>query len=170
MPTLDDLHLAMGEFLTESSAVEDMMLGLYIVCNPDRPMGEIFNDFVDQTFGGKIKKFKQACDAHPFTEEQRSILREVYSRIDAVLPKRNYIVHGTTYELGEEGVSTQPYRIGRKRGDLSYMSKAVKNDFSGENVFSTLAIASVTHEFVSIQSRLAEVSVPTINVFWRKPE
>ncbi|MGT2500439.1 hypothetical protein ACVOMS_05640 [Bradyrhizobium guangxiense] len=98
MPTLDDLHLAMGEFLTESSAVEDMMLGLYIVCNPDRPMGEIFNDFVDQTFGGKIKKFKQACDAHPFTEEQRSILREVYSRIDAVLPKRNYIVHGTTYE------------------------------------------------------------------------
>jgi len=38
MPTLNDLHLAMGEFLTESSQVENMMLALVTVCRGDRPM------------------------------------------------------------------------------------------------------------------------------------
>jgi hypothetical protein len=58
MPTLNDLHLAMGEFLTESSQVENMMLALVTVCRGDRPMDEVFVDFMGKTFGQKIAAFK----------------------------------------------------------------------------------------------------------------
>ena len=97
VPTIDDLHLAMGVFLTESSQLEDLMLNVYIYSNPDRPIGDSFNEFVDQTFGGKIVRFKQVCDAYPLNEKHRAILKEVYPRIDALLVKRNYIVHGVAF-------------------------------------------------------------------------
>jgi low affinity Fe/Cu permease len=45
MPTLNDLHLAMGELLDESSQVENMMLALVMVCRDDRPMDEVFGEF-----------------------------------------------------------------------------------------------------------------------------
>ena len=67
MPTLNDLHLAMGEFLTESSQVENMMLALVTVCRGDRPMDEVFVDFMGKTFGQKIAAFKASCRTRSFS-------------------------------------------------------------------------------------------------------
>jgi hypothetical protein len=51
MAALDDLHLAMGRFLTESSHAENVMFSLYHVCTPTRPLDQRFHEFTDQTFG-----------------------------------------------------------------------------------------------------------------------
>jgi hypothetical protein len=55
MPTLNDLHTAMGRFLTESSHVENLMLALVSVAQRNRTMEEAFIDFMGKTFGGKIR-------------------------------------------------------------------------------------------------------------------
>src|SRR6516164_10538238 len=112
MPTLNDLHLAMGEFLTESSQVENMMLALVTVCRGDRPMDKVFVEFMGKTFGQKIDTFKARCRTRNFTDAHRKILDDVEGELDRLLPKRNLIVHGTTYQMGKDGTPPQPYRIG----------------------------------------------------------
>jgi hypothetical protein len=144
----------MGEFLTESSQLEDLMLNVYIYCHPDRPIGDSFNEFADQTFGGKIAKFKKACGDFPLSQEHQAILREVYPKIDALLAKRNYIVHGLT----REGDNEEPYRMGKKRGDLDFISRVFEGDLSGENVFTVARIDEATDEFFSVRSQLEEVA------------
>jgi hypothetical protein len=57
MTALDDLHLAMGRFLSESSEVETMMWVLFGICQQERSFPDAFNYFLDQTFGAKIAEF-----------------------------------------------------------------------------------------------------------------
>src|SRR5262245_50460974 len=101
MATLDDLHLAMGRFLTESSHAENIMFSLYYICSPNPSLERLFNEFIDKTFGEKIKLFKAACDARPFCDEHRAILTGAYTDLDNLLPKRNFIVHGSTYQIAK---------------------------------------------------------------------
>jgi hypothetical protein len=117
MPTIKDLHCGMGEFLSASSEVENLMLALVTACQRNRSMDEVFVDFMDKTLGPQIAEFKRVCNAYEFTKGQRTILDEVYAELDTLLPKRNSIVHGTTHEIGKTRDSAQPYRIGITRGD-----------------------------------------------------
>jgi hypothetical protein len=94
------------------------MLGLVTVCRrPDRSMEEVFNEFMDKTMGDKIIEFKRVCDSYQFTERQRAILNEINTELDRLVQKRNWIVHGTTYQIGKNADDAQPYRIGKTRGD-----------------------------------------------------
>jgi hypothetical protein len=65
MATLDDLHLAIGRFLTQSSDAESVMFSIYYACSPKGTLEQLFNDFMDETLGKKITMFKAACNAHP---------------------------------------------------------------------------------------------------------
>ena len=85
MPTLNDLHLAMGEFLTESSQVENMMLALVMVCRDDRPRDDVFVGFMEKTFGDKIKIFKARCRTRNFTDAHRKILDDVEVELAGLL-------------------------------------------------------------------------------------
>jgi hypothetical protein len=53
MPTIKDLHCAMGEFLTASSEVENWMLSFVTTCQRDRASDEVFVDFMGKTLGKK---------------------------------------------------------------------------------------------------------------------
>src|SRR5215470_10332119 len=107
MPTLNDLHLAMGEFLTESSQVENMMFALVTVCRDDQPIQDLFVEWMLKTFGDKIHTFKTSCRNREFTDAHRKILDDVGVELERLLPKRNLIVHGTTYQLGKDGTPPQ---------------------------------------------------------------
>ena len=157
MTTLKDLHCAMGEFLTESSQVENVMLAVVIVCQRDRPLEEVFVDFMRKTFGDKIKEFKRVCNAFQFTDEQRAIL-DAYADLDILLPKRNFIVHGTTYQIGKESLPAQPYRIGITKGDFDYMNRAIAQDFTVPHAFSVEKLAAVTADCVALRRKIATVS------------
>jgi hypothetical protein len=168
MATLDDLHLAMGHFQTESSHVENIMLSLYYVCTPARSLEKHYNEFMDETFGGKITKFKAACDAYPFCDEHRAILVDAYGDLNALLPKRNFIVHGSTYQMGKGNKPPQPYWIGKRKGDFVFMNEAVANDFIGPHVFTAEGIDKVTEEFLALRGKLAKVAVDVVTAWAKK--
>lgn len=168
MPTLDDLHLAMGKFLTESSEVENMMLSLVIACQLNRDMHDVFVEFMGKTFGGKIDSFKAACRTHPFTDAHRTTLLEVNKELDKLLPKRNFIVHGTTYQIGRGDIPTQPYRIGMTRGDRYSMREVIEQNFNVPQAFTTDKIKSTTAEFVAVRATLADVVLEVWKAFAEK--
>ena len=107
MRTLDDLHFAMGDFLTESSHVENMMLALVTACQRNREMDDVFVEFMGKTFGQKIGSFIM-CQAHQFSDAHQRILKDVCDDLDKLLPKRNFIVHGTTYQIGKGTIQHSP--------------------------------------------------------------
>jgi hypothetical protein len=166
MPTLNDLHLAMGEFLTECSHVENMMLGLVIVCRGDRPMDDVFVQFMGETFGGKIKIFKARCRTRNFTDAHRKILDEVELELAGLLPKRNLIVHGTTYQLGKDGTPPQPYRIGMTKAG-EFMNEAIA-DLNAPHVFTVDRINETTAKFVALRANLGVVTNEVITGLARK--
>jgi hypothetical protein len=157
MPTLDDLHVAMGRFLTESSIVENGMFAIFAMSQRERSSDDVFSDFMDKTFGDKIKAFKNVCNAHPFGDTHRAILNEVYDELDALLPKRNFIVHGTTLEAGNHKIPSQPYRIGKRKGQADRLMQAISDDLVGPHVFTTDSISKVTGEFAQTKYKLQRV-------------
>jgi len=156
MPTLNDLHLAMGEFLTESSQVENMMLALVTVCRGDRPMDKVFVEFMGKTFGQKIDTFKARCRTRNFTDAHRKILDDVEGELDRLLPKRNLIVHGTTYQMGKDGTPPQPYGIGMTKAG-EFMNEAIEQDFDAPHVFTVDRIKETTAKFVAARANLGIV-------------
>jgi hypothetical protein len=54
---------------------------------------------------------------------------------DALLPKQNFIVHGSMYQMGKDNKPAQPFRIGKRKGDHAFMNEAIANDFTGPHVF-----------------------------------
>jgi hypothetical protein len=162
MATLSELHTEMGRFLTESSQVENMMYLLFSVAQKEHPPRDAFVYFNGKTFGGKIDAFKEACDAYPFSEKHRVLLTQAYAELDRLLPKRNFIVHGTTYQMGIGEKLPQPYRIGMTKGDKNFMNNAIANNLEGPHVFTTSGISDVTDEFISLRGILATVALETI--------
>jgi hypothetical protein len=157
MPTIKDLHCAMGEFLTASSEVENMMLAFVLHASGNRARDEVFVDFMGKTLKQKIDEFKRVCKAYAFTKKQRAILDEAYAELDILLPKRNFIVHGTTYQMGKNSDSVQPYRIGITRGDFDRTNWSIAQLFDGPHAFTVERIAVVTAECVALREKLGTV-------------
>ena len=95
MQTLDDMHKALGEFLTECGRVEFTML-LFVDVISEAPIERLFDEYSPQTFGGKIKWFRKWCEFSGVPEGKEKLVEEVYHQLDALLIKRNYLVHGET--------------------------------------------------------------------------
>jgi hypothetical protein len=167
--SLDDLHLLMGRFLTESSHVENMMLALVVsVSQTGRAIEDVSAQFMDKTFGEKIKEFKRSCDAYAFSDNHRALLKETYSGLDALLPKRNFIVHGSTYELAMADKPPQAYRIGKTKGDTELLGPVIANNLTGPNVFTIDGISSVTEECIAIRAKLAVVATDIMSSLAKK--
>ena len=157
MTALDDLHREMGRFLTESSHLENLML-LYVAVTTQRSFPDVIVDFMGKPFGDKIKDFKKVHKAHAFSEEHQKILEDVYSKLDLLLPKRNFIVHGSTHELFTKDKAKQWYRIGMARGNADYFVQAFKENLTGPHVFTTAGIVAVTDECIALRKKLDDVT------------
>lgn len=97
--------------------------------------GALERKMLDKTFGARIIEFKKACDSYQFSPEHKQIIVEVYTTLDSLLPRRNFIVHGVTYEVGFDDAAPKAYRVGIPKGNLNYF-----NEFS-------LSRADVEHSF-----------------------
>jgi hypothetical protein len=94
----DGLHLAMGEFLTECSNLENILITLMIFCQNKRPFQQVHLEMLGETFGNRVRAFKNACRDYQFAAEHRQSIDEAIMCLDALLPRRNLIVHGITFE------------------------------------------------------------------------
>jgi hypothetical protein len=49
------------------------------------------------------------------------LLDRVYKKLDTLLPKRNFLLHGETWDGQFKGKPKQPYRVGIIKKDLDYI-------------------------------------------------
>lgn len=111
----DELHLAMGEFLTECSNLENVVVSLLMFCQPRRDFNEVHLEMLDKTFGARLREFKKICGAYQFTAPHRATIDEAIIGLDDLLPRRNLIIHGTTFEVSFGEKEAKAYRIWRSR-------------------------------------------------------
>jgi hypothetical protein len=142
---LNELHLAMGQFLTHCAVLEKLMLDFAFVCQPKR-FEQVHREFVDNmTFGRKIKELKAISKDYHFRPDHQPHVDKAFSLLDRILPKRNWIVHGETHEVAfDEAAGPIAYRLGIPRGNPEYLSDFLGNprvahSFTAEMVRQTIA-------------------------------
>jgi len=140
---IDLMNRALGEFLTACGELEFKMILFadYI----SEPGIEAIFDALSGPFGPKIKAFKEWCEFSGGSDERRPLLDNVYKKLDVLLPKRNFLVHGETWDGQFSGKNKQPYRVGIIKKDLEYMDKFDRGEH-GDNVFSIDQVCAVTRD------------------------
>jgi hypothetical protein len=75
-----------------------------------------------------------------------------------LLPKRNYIIHGETWEWALNGKNKQPYRVGVTKDNVDYL-----DDFErarhGANVFDAQKVRDATKLCQKIRKALDGLSI-----------
>lgn len=149
------MHQALGEFLTEMGRVEFRMLLLMDILN-EAPLEALFDEYSRKPFGDKIGIFKRWCDFGGVPDEQKAALQKVYKELDGLRPKRNFIVHGETWDGAFKGKSQQPYRVGLVKGNLEYLDEFERAEH-GTNVFDVHQVRTATQLCIRIRDALVNM-------------
>jgi hypothetical protein len=151
---LDEINQALGEFLTEMGRVEFTMLMLVDLVS-DAGTEHLFDEYAGKTFGEKVKWFKAWC-AHRdenFSDAHKKRLQKVYKDLDELLPRRNSLVHGETYEEDFPGVGKQAYRVGVEKDNLEYLEDFSRGKKKG-TIFNVQQVREATKLCVQIRTDL----------------
>lgn len=151
---MDELNQALGEFLTEMGRVEfTMLMVVALVSDPDVDI--LFDEYARKTFGGKIKWLKDWCTAYDenFSDANRKLLKNVYKDLDELLPKRNSLVHGETYEENFVGVGKQAYRVGVEKDNIEYLEEFSRGENKG-TIFDVQRVRDATKLCARIRADL----------------
>jgi hypothetical protein len=148
---IDHMNIALGEFLTACGEIEfKMILFANLISEPG--IEAIFHD-LSGPFGPKIDAFKKWCDYSGVSDAKRPLLDRVYKKLDVLLPKRNFLVHGETWDGEFKGKPKQPYRVGIIKKDPDYIDQFDRGQH-GENVFSIEQVRAVTKDCRDIAADL----------------
>ena len=152
MPTLDDLHLAMGEFLTENYVGrEHDCWRLPLLVKMIAPwVTSSLSSWVKHSGRRLTPSMQGAGPATSLTRIGRSSMMW-RSELAGLLLKRNLIVHGTTYQLGKDSTPPQPYRIGMTKAG-AFLNEAVA-DLDASHVFTVHRIKELYREVCGCESK-----------------
>lgn len=136
---IDRMNKALGAFLSAQGRVELTMFFLLMkVREEDHEW--LFDEMSKRTFGQKIDFFKlYTSDDDAFSAEQLVLRYQIYKDLDDLLPKRNFVIHGETYEDKFEGRPRQPYRVGAIKKNIEYLED-YSIDKHGPNVFTVKGV------------------------------
>jgi hypothetical protein len=151
---LGEMNQALGEFLTAMGRVEFTML-MVVDLVSDAGIDALFDEYAGKTFGGKIKWFKEWCahrDEH-FSDANRKLLQTTYKDLDELLPKRNSLVHGETYEEEFHGRGKQSYRVGVEKDNLEYLEEFSRGQKKG-TIFDVQEVREATKLCARIRADL----------------
>src|ERR1700688_1814622 len=120
----DRLNLALGEFMTVLGRVEFTML-MVISLVSEAPIEYLFDEYAKLTFGKKIEWFETWArhERENFSDENWKAMEELFKELKGLLPKRNSLVHGETYEEIFPGEGKQAYRVGVEKDNLDYLEE-----------------------------------------------
>jgi hypothetical protein len=150
------MNKAMGEFLTAQGRVELTMILLLMLIR-DEDYERLFDEMSARTFGKKIEFFKEyTSDDDQFTPENLILRDQIYKDLDDLLPQRNSIVHGETYEYQFGGRPKQPYRLGVIKKNIKYIED-FSMDKHGPNVFTVRGVKDATALGNSIWSNINKI-------------
>ena len=156
--TLDEMNQALGEFLTECGRVEFTML-TYVDFISDPGIEALFDEYSGKTLGTKIDWFKTWCEFSGVPSAKKPMLKTIYEDLDELLPKRNCLVHGETYEGAFKGNPRQPYRVGVIRKNLEYLDEFDRAEH-GDNVFTVEQVQDATQLCIRIRTKLNGLRQP----------
>lgn len=140
---IDQMNKVMGEFLTAQGRVELTMILLLMMIR-DEDYEWLFDEMSKRTFGQKIEFFKlYTSDDQQFSPENLVLRDQIYKDLDALLPQRNSIIHGETYEDQFKGRPKQPYRVGVIKKNIQYIED-YSMDKHGPNVFTVKQVKDAT--------------------------
>jgi hypothetical protein len=159
----DELHLAMGEFLTACSDLENLLITVMMFCQNKKRLEEVYLQMLDKTFGARIKKFERACSGYEFTAEHRETIDTVIKGLDDLLPRRNFIVHGNTYEIGLAGNEPKAYRIGAPKGNVDYLNEFLRHDADVKHSFPVERVRQATADCRGLASKLEYIANHLVN-------
>jgi hypothetical protein len=160
----DELHLAMGEFLSECSNLENLLITLMMFCQNKKHFEEVYLETLDKTFGARIKEFKRACSHYAFTPDQRATIDAAIVGLDDLLPRRNLIVHGITYEVGFAGSEPKAYRIGIPRGNIDYMNQFLRDGADVEHSFPVERVRQAIADCKALASILGPITAHLVKM------
>jgi len=160
MTPLDRMHMAMGNFLTEMGRLEFSMLLLGEMIS-EEPLEALFEDFAERTFGGKIPWFKDRCDASEVLKKYKPELTKIYAEMGTLKTKRNYLVHGETYEESFKGRPKAPYRVGVTADNVDYLHE-FEQQKHGDNVFTIQQVKDVTATCLDLRRRVEAIRTDVI--------
>jgi hypothetical protein len=149
----------MGEFLTEAAHLENIMLSLAMACQRHKTFEDIRLEFLDMTFGTKIIALKKACANYDFVEGHKRHIDKGLTQLEAILPKRNLIVHGSTFEIGFGDAAPIAYRIGAPKKDIDYMNEFLRKKASVAHSFTAEKVRQATKDCIDCRAELATVVV-----------
>jgi hypothetical protein len=155
----DAMHQALGEFLTEMGRLEFQMLLLMDFLN-EAPIEALFAETTGKPFGDKIKSFNAWCDLGA-PAAQKAAMQAIYKDLDALLPKRNFIVHGETREGEFKGKPRQTYRVGLVKNNLEYLDEFDRGEH-GPNIFDVSQVKAASQNCRKILKAIADLrsSIP----------
>jgi len=140
--SVDQINKALGEFLTEMGRVEFTML-LYVDLINDAPIEHLFEKYSKLTFGPKVGWFKEWVEFAGVPSAKRAIVDRVYQNLKEIHSKRNFVVHGETWQGAFNGQHRQAYRVGVVKQNLEYLDEFDRGEH-GENVFSLSEVNQLT--------------------------
>ena len=153
----DRLNLALGEFMTALGRVEFTAL-MVISLVSEAPIEYLFDEYAKLTFGKKIEWFETWArhERENFSDENWKAMEELFEELKGLLPKRNSLVHGETYEETFPGEGRQAYRVGVEKDTLDYREEFSRGKKKG-TIFSVEQIQAATKECERIRVKLNKV-------------
>ncbi|MCK1639133.1 hypothetical protein IVA95_16365 [Bradyrhizobium sp. 157] len=116
---------------------------LYVDLINDAPIEYLFDEYSRLTFGPKVDWFKKWVEFGAVPFEKRPIVERVYKNLATLHSKRNFLVHGETWQGAFNGQPRQAYRVGVVRQNLEHLDEFDRGQH-GENVFSLPEVKEVT--------------------------
>ncbi|MET4802569.1 hypothetical protein [Bradyrhizobium sp. LB11.1] len=163
-PKLADLHVAMGEFLTECSKLENVLITMMMFCQNTKHFTEVYLAMLNETFGTRIKEFKKSIQNYAFSPEHRAALDTATKALDDLLPRRNLIVHGSTYQVGFGGAPPEAYRIGAPKGDQEFLNEFMRQQGNVEHSFTASRIRRATADCKSISAMISPITTHLVQL------
>ncbi len=118
-----------------------------------------------ETFGNRIKAFKRACSNYAFNAEHCEALDAAIAELDDLLPRRNFIVHGVTYEVGFGDDEPKAYRIGVPKGNIDYLNEFLRHTTSVDHSFPIERVRQATADCKFLASKIGSIVTHLLNLF-----
>lgn len=148
----DEMIEALGQFMTEVGEVENVMFETILADAKEDP-NEVHRAFYSETFGPKLEMLQKRLK-HSAFDEHRADLDHLIQRLRKLVPQRNNIVHGETFQVTRRSTNeTKVFRVGFTRKNL----KPWENfNFEGnaENMFTSEQINDVSSDCIAIKTDL----------------
>jgi hypothetical protein len=166
----DEMHQVLGEFLTAMGRLEFRMLtyvdslgGEY-----DEPLESLFVEWSWRPFGKLIEWFETYCEHYGVLDQHKPVLEDM----NELLPRRNYIVHGTTWSREVSPGRRKAYRVGIEKHIVEEKVEHnvdwiddFKHGKDGPNVFDVEQVRTATTFASNIVDALEAIqaSLPKVN-------